>query len=78
MLAVNGFGAREIGSPPRREGKRGSLSGPAGSILEKYARGAPDLATSGGRRMLHLDDERSNQTKVSRAFAYLACYRNLI
>jgi hypothetical protein len=58
MVAVNGFGAREIRSPPRREGKRGSLSGPAGSILEKYARGALDLATSGGRRMLHSAIER--------------------
>jgi len=56
MMAAAGFGAREINSPPTTEGKRGSLSGPAGSIREKtlLLRAALDRATSGGRRMLHL------------------------
>src|SRR5580693_6715869 len=60
-----------MGSPHEERGKRGSLSGPHGSILRKtLARAASDRATSGGRRMFHLGNERSKTDQGSKPFVH--------
>ncbi|HTV33096.1 MAG TPA: hypothetical protein VME69_08330 [Methylocella sp.] len=61
-----GFDAREFLSPPTAEGKRGSLDGPTGTIHKNtLVLAALDRAASGGRRMLHLPNERFAKPKVS-------------